>query len=81
MGRNRVTAQSQIQDVPKEGAPFVPSRRDSVVGGGGSSRNFPWSPNADVIQWGGVVAEIFRRGSPGLKNAGSSRTFALIRHF
>ena len=22
-------------------------------GGGGSSRNFPWSSNADVIQWGG----------------------------
>ena len=30
---------------------------------------------------GGVVAEIFRRGGPGLQNAGSSRTFALIRHF
>ena len=29
----------------------VPSRRDSV--GGGSSRNFPWSPTADVIQWRG----------------------------
>ena len=29
-------------------------------GGGGSSRMFPWSPKADAIQWGGVVAEIFR---------------------
>ena len=28
------------------------SRHDSV-GGGGSSRNCPWSPKADVIQWGG----------------------------
>ena len=37
----------------------VPSRRDSV-GGGGSSIIFPWSPKADAIQWGGVVAEFFR---------------------
>ena len=29
-------------------------------GGGGSSRNFPWSQLPDRIQWGGVVAEIFR---------------------
>ena len=36
----------------------VPSRRDSV--GGGSSRIFLWSPEADAIQWdGGVVAEFF----------------------
>ena len=28
--------------------------------GGGSSRNFPWSPKAYAIQWGGGVAEIFR---------------------
>ena len=36
-----------------------------------------------MIQWGGggVVAEIFRRGGPGLQKAGSSRTFALITHF
>ena len=30
----------------------VPSRRDSV-GGGGSSRIFLWSPEGDAIQWGG----------------------------
>ena len=38
------------------------SRPDSVGGGGGSSRNFPGSPEAVPIQWGGreVVAEIFR---------------------
>ena len=39
----------------------MPSRRDSV--GGDSSRIFPWSPKAGVIQCsggGGVVAEIFR---------------------
>ena len=35
----------------------------------------------DSVGGGGVVAEMFRRGGPGLKNAGSSRTFALIRHF
>ena len=38
------------------------SRRDSVggVGGGGSSRFFPSSPEADQIRWGGgVVAGIF----------------------
>ena len=29
-------------------------------GGGGRSRIFPWSPEADAIQWGGVVAEFFR---------------------
>ena len=35
----------------------VPSRRDSV-GGGGSSRIFPWSQKKnDAIQWGGVVAD------------------------
>ena len=69
--------QSQIQDFPKEGAPFVRSAKSTrFSGGGGSSRNFPWSPKADVIQWGGVVAEIFRRGGPGLKKAGSSTTFA-----
>ena len=29
-------------------------------GGGGSSRIFPWSPQAIAIQWGGgVVAEFF----------------------
>ena len=33
----------------------VPSRRDSVRGGG-SSRKFPWSPKSDAVQWGGVVA-------------------------
>ena len=31
------------------------------MGGGGSSRIFPWSPKADAIQWGGGVAEFFRR--------------------
>ena len=37
----------------------VPSRRDSV--GGGGSRIFSWSPNADAVHWGaGVVAECFR---------------------
>ena len=69
-----IVYQSQIQDFPKEGAPFVPSAKSTrfsvgggVVaqifrdlrkpmgfsGGGGSSRNFPWSPKADGIQWGG----------------------------
>ena len=44
----------------------VPSRRDSVGGGGGgSSRKFPWSPKAGVIQWGGGSSRIFRRGGPG----------------
>ena len=38
----------------------VPSRRDSV-GGGGSSRIFPWSQKTAAIQsGGGVVAELFR---------------------
>ena len=55
-------------------------------GGGGSSRNFPWSPEAGPIQWGGgggVVAEIFRdlqtpaRFSGG---GGSSRHFFSVSH-
>ena len=42
----------------------VPSRRDSVGGGGagGSSRIFPWSPKADAFQWGGGSSTIFFRG-------------------
>ena len=42
----------------------VPSRRDSV-GGGGSSRIFLWSPEADAIQWGGGMASKSRRDSVG----------------
>ena len=45
--------QSQIQDFPKEGAPFVPSAKSTQFSGGGGSNRFPWSPRADVIQWGG----------------------------
>ena len=56
--------QSQIQDFPKEGAPFVPSAKSTCDSVGG-----------------GVVAEIFRRGGPGLQKAGSTRHFALITHF
>ena len=33
------------------------SRRDLV--GGGSSRNFPWSPRAVAIQWGGGSSRNF----------------------
>ena len=71
------------------------SRRDSV--GGGSRRIFPWSPKADAIQWGGGSSRIFpwspkadailvakfyfQEGGPGLQKAGSSRNFALMRHF
>ena len=34
---------------------------DAIQCGGGSSRIFPWFPEADAIQWGGgVVAEFFR---------------------
>ena len=52
--------QSQIQDFPKEGAPFVAKCQvDAIQWGGGSSRTFPWSPKADAMQWGGV-AEFFR---------------------
>ena len=55
--------QSQIQDFPKEGARFrVKCHVDAIQwGGGGSSRNFPWSQKAYVVQWGGgVVAELCR---------------------
>ena len=62
--------------------PWSPKADVIQWGGGGSRRKFPWSPKGDVIQWGGgVAAEIFRRGGPGLQKTGSSRTFALIRHF
>ena len=59
MYRNK---QSQIQDFPKEGARFrVRCHVDAIQWGGGSSRNFPWSPQPYAIQWGGgVVADIFR---------------------
>ena len=53
-------------------------------GGGGSSRNFPWSPKADVILWvggGGSSTNFQKGGGPGLQKAGSSTTFALIRNF
>ena len=33
-------------------------------GGGGSSRNFPWSPNPSQISGGGVVAEFFPDRNP-----------------
>ena len=40
---------------------MISAGRPDSVGGGGSSRNFPGSPLAGQIQWGGgVVAEIFR---------------------
>ena len=32
--------------------------------GGGSTRNFPGPPKIGTVQWGGVVAEIFRVSSP-----------------
>ena len=79
--QNNCIVQSQIQDFPKEGAPFRVKCHvdgDSVwggvvaeffrglkkpmrfSGGGGSSRNFPWSPKAYAIWWGGgVVAQNF----------------------
>ena len=49
--------QSQIQDFPKEAAPFVWSAKSTRFsgGGGGSNIMFPWSPKADAIQWGGGV--------------------------
>ena len=46
--------QSQIQDFPKEGAPFVRSAKSTwFSGGGGSSRYFPWSPPKADVQKGG----------------------------
>ena len=60
------------------------SRRDSV-GGGGSSRNFLWSPNGVAIQWGGGGTRIFfsviskrRRDSVG---GGSTIHFSLMGPF
>ena len=50
--RDEYRVQSQIQDFPKEGAPFVRSAKPAQFsGGGGSSRIFPSSPKADVIQY------------------------------
>ena len=51
------------------------SRRDSVgggvvaeFGGGGGSRNFPWSPNPSQISGGeGVVAEFFPDRDPEIR--------------
>ena len=59
---------------------FCDLRKPSRFSGGGSSRIFPWSPNAVAIQWGGGSSRIF----PWSPNAGaiqwgggSSRIFAL----
>ena len=52
--------QSQIQDFPKEGARFrVKCHVDAIQWGGGSSRIFPWSPQAVAIQWGGGSSRNF----------------------
>ena len=51
--------QSQIQDFPKEGAPFV-SQVDAIQWGGGVvAEMFPWSTKTYAIQWGGGSSRIF----------------------
>ena len=56
--------QSQIQDFPKEGAPFAEFfcglRKPTRFSGGGvvAEFSFPWPPKAGAIQWGGVVPGI-----------------------
>ena len=50
---------SGVEHFPVSRRSFVDNGVARIFGGGGG--NFPWSPEADQIRWGGgVVAEIFR---------------------
>ena len=76
MNHGAVFLQSQIQDFPKEGAPFVLSAKSTRFSGGGVVAEFfrGLRKSTRFSGGGGVVAQFFR-------GRGSTRNFPLMGPF